>query len=528
MNKTVSLFLTTVLLMGCSSASIKKRNIHLNQLIAVNDLKADVDYTYNKIKQLHPDLYRYISKNELDLKFDSLKTTIRKPINSASFYKIVSPTVAAIRQGHTYVFAPTKILDKKESEALIKKGTGPFSQFEFGLFNDKIYVIRNKSDNPTIKTGSEVVAVNGVKPIDLINEHNRYYSSDGYNNTFKTAKNGGRFSNFFFHDYGYKDTIQYDFKINDSIKRITTVRNNKDTSGTKTKKIVPEKIVVDRLIAKASKHRKRISGYNKSENIYNRNLRFIQKDSSVALMKINSFRLGNYTTFYKESFTKIEQYKTNTLILDLRNNGGGALSEIEKLYSYLSDSSYVFLDKSEVVSRSSLFKAGYFSGGSIAKKAIKAVFAPLVYGYLLLSVHKNENGKIYIANQSKLRKTNKKAFKGKLYVLINGGSFSASCIISSNLKGSKRATFVGEETGGAFNGTVAGFMPLKKLPNSKIQIRIGTMSIAPHFKTDIEGHGIYPDVAIQPTLEDAINGNDPELNWVLEDIKSKYNPILNK
>jgi C-terminal processing protease CtpA/Prc len=45
------------------------------------------------------------------------------------------------------------------------------------------------------------------------------------------------------------------------------------------------------------------------------------------------------------------------------------------------------------------------------------------------------------------------AFKGKIYVMINGGSFSASSLISSNLK-LKRVTFVGEETGGAFNGTV--------------------------------------------------------------------------
>jgi C-terminal processing protease CtpA/Prc len=38
--------------------------------------------------------------------------------------------------------------------------------------------------------------------------------------------------------------------------------------------------------------------------------------------------------------------------------------------------------------------------------------------------------------------------------MINGGSFSASSLISSNLK-LQRVTFVGEETGGAFNGTVA-------------------------------------------------------------------------
>jgi hypothetical protein len=54
------------------------------------------------------------------------------------------------------------------------------------------------------------------------------------------------------------------------------------------------------------------------------------------------------------------------------------------------------------------------------------------------------------------------------------------------------------------------------------------MLMSSKFKTTKEGHGIYPDVIIQPTLEDAINGNDPALNWILKDIKSKYNPILNK
>jgi hypothetical protein len=42
-------------------------------------------------------------------------------------------------------------------------------------------------------------------------------------------------------------------------------------------------------------------------------------------------------------------------------------------------------------------------------------------------------------------------------------SFSASSLISSNLKVQK-SNFVGEETGGAFNGTVVGFMPVVELP----------------------------------------------------------------
>jgi C-terminal processing protease CtpA/Prc len=52
--------------------------------------------------------------------------------------------------------------------------------------------------------------------------------------------------------------------------------------------------------------------------------------------------------------------------------------------------------------------------------------------------------------------------------LINGASFSASSIISAKLKYEKRAVIVGEETGGANDGTVAGVNNTVTLPHSKL------------------------------------------------------------
>ena len=106
-----------------------------------------------------------------------------------------------------------------------------------------------------------------------------------------------------------------------------------------------------------------------------------------------------------------------------------------------------------------------------------------------------------------------------MYVLINGGSFSASSIISSNLKGSKKATFVGTETGGADNGCVAGIMPVWTLPHSKLDLRFGLMTCEAPYKAEQDGRGIFPDKAITPTLIDRINGTDPELEWVLNNCK---------
>jgi hypothetical protein len=40
----------------------------------------------------------------------------------------------------------------------------------------------------------------------------------------------------------------------------------------------------------------------------------------------------------------------------------------------------------------------------------------------------------------------------------------------------------------------------------------------------LEGHGVFPDKEIVPTLEDKIKDIDVEMNWVLEDLKKNQSP----
>ena len=88
MKKALSLIIAIIF---ASCSSVKNHNSHLNDLIPVEDLKSDVDYSYQKMKDLHPKLYWYISEKDLNYKFDSLKTSITKPITSFEFYKKLAP-----------------------------------------------------------------------------------------------------------------------------------------------------------------------------------------------------------------------------------------------------------------------------------------------------------------------------------------------------------------------------------------------------------------------------------------------------
>ncbi|KQB42146.1 Peptidase, S41 family [Flavobacterium daejeonense] len=519
LDKKIVLLLLILFFSQCSS--ISTNNAHLQTEIPSKKLQKDVAFTHKKLQKLHPKLDYYISKEQLDFKFDSLKSSLNNPLTPLEFYKKISPLVAAVKQGHSYVLPPEKEYSKKETKALLKKGIGPFSQFDFTFYKDKLYVVKNKSSNPTILPGTEVLSVNGIEPQNLINEYNRYFSSDGFNTTFKKEIASKRFVAYFTIENGIKDSLNYVFKIHDSIQNITIKRFKKDSLEQKAKKTVQKISVADQNKIKVLKKKKRINGFDKTSKTFIRELRFLSKDSSVAYLKIIGFKDGRFRKFYKDCFAELQKRNTQTLILDLRNNGGGRLNEIIKLYSYLADSTFVFLQKSEVVSRGSLFEGAYFNKGSFPVKIAKSLLAPFVYSYLLLTVHKDKDGQNYFATETKPHPIAKNAFGGKLFMLINGGSFSASSILSSNLKGSQRATFVGTETGGDYNGTVAGFMPVIQLPHSKLKVRMGVMNFAPFYQTPVKGHGIFPDINIQPTLEDKIQGKDPELDWILNNIKAQ-------
>ncbi len=510
-------FLSLLSLLFIQCTSIKEHNEHVDDLIHIDYLKADVDFTYKKLQRLQPKLYWYISKNDLDHKFDSLKNTLKRPITSYEFYKKLSPVVASIRQGHLMVAPSLKMMTKAEEKILKEKGIGPFSQFEFEIINDKMYVIKNKSLEQSIKSGAEVIAINNIKTSELIAEYYTLFTSDGYNKTFKRKRMSTLFPFFYSNENGIQDNLFFSFKQNDTLQTVYIKR--KKTEQPKMKNGV-QMSVISHEQNSINKKDKSTYGYNEITKTNNRNLKFIDKDKSIALMKIKHFDIGNPKRFYEESFSTMQLNKTKTLIIDLRNNPGGTLNEIANLYSYISDSNFAFIDPYQVTSKTALIEKTPFNKSPlIAKILMTPFYAPVAF----FKVHKGDDGRYYSSNSnSKPKPINQKAFRGKVYVMINGGTFSAASIISSNLKGSKRATFVGEETGGAYNGTVAGIMPTIKLPHSKIKVTIGLMVVTPYYKTDLEGRGIFPDKEITPAIADYINEKDPELDWILQDIKKNF------
>ncbi len=141
---------------------------------------------------------------------------------------------------------------------------------------------------------------------------------------------------------------------------------------------------------------------------------------------------------------------TDALIIDLRNNGGGDAGASTLLASYLFDT------------RTHLGDFYYRQGNRIEQRWSLDVVPGLRYGQ-----------------------------RKDVYILTSKDSFSAAEDFAYLLKNLKRATVVGETTGGGANAGAdvrllphfAAFMPLSRL-------------VSPITKTNWEGVGVTPDLKV--------------------------------
>lgn len=489
-----------------SCASIRRHNEQRASCIPPEQLKEDVDFAYSKLQQMHPQLYWYIPKKELELKFDSLKQTINEPLTPLQFYFKLQPVIAGIREGHLSLRIPRKKFTKKEIKTLEHK-KGLFSRFEYYISGDQMYITENRDSIEHIQPGTEILSINHIPVSEYIKKYRNLISSDGYNTTFQPYFLKDLFFNYYTAENGLADRAILETLYRGEKHTYTLSRESKSDSD----------LEKDKEMNKRTQERK-LNDYVAASNSYNRSFKFLDKDSTVAYIKVKSFSREYSDEFYKKTFAKIKKAKSDYLIIDVRNNYGGSLYEINNLYSYLTNKPFTLIKPSQVTSRDIPLRTNYFRKSNPLDYAIKSISYPSYFFAQAFSTYKKDGKVFYKMKADKPTKPNKEAFHGKVFVLINGGSFSASSIITAKLKNDKRATLVGEETGGANDGTVAGFYSYQKLPNSEIRFPIGLLLVQPNIDFSDTKKGVTPDIEIKENLQDIIDKKDPQLDWIRNEI----------
>lgn len=197
-------------------------------------------------------------------------------------------------------------------------------------------------------------------------------------------------------------------------------------------------------------------------------------DKNVLYLRISSFdnNVAKQLTKYIKKYGK----QTKGIVLDLRNNPGGALGQAIKTVD-------IFVDKGIIVSQKGRTKKD--SEAYMASSYATLTQVPMV-------------------------------------VLVNGGSASASEIVSGALQDLKRAVIIGEVTFG--KGSVQALIPIVKDRSEAIKLTIAKYYL-PSGRT-IQAKGIIPDITSYPGK--VPTKNDDEFSIKEKDLKKHLEVELEK
>jgi C-terminal processing protease CtpA/Prc len=110
------------------------------------------------------------------------------------------------------------------------------------------------------------------------------------------------------------------------------------------------------------------------------------------------------------------------------------------------------------------------------------------------------------------KSNNKWRHEGQTFLITDASNSSATFYLARVMKLGKVATLVGQTTGGTQKGINGGAMFFLRLPNSGIEMDIPLIGNFPY--KEAPDLGIVPDVVVEKTLEDVMEGRDPEIETV--------------
>ncbi len=438
-------------------------------------LKDDFELLRFSLEEAHAGLYRYVPKADMDRQFDALQKRVSRPLRISQFYAEVLKLAAAVRDGHTRVQAPSSL-----SVWLRQKPIRPPLAIHFE--GGRVRVLKDASGLEPSAVGCDVLAVNGRPIAAVVDALLRYLPGDGYSDGRRSnLESPDVFGGLFALEFG--ETEKYVFHV-------------RSAEG-KERDIEVPGVPIEELEKRMGPLHPRPSGPLLS-------LRF---EGEVGVLTVRSFGPRtlsgsglSYPDFLTQAFQTLLEKKTESLIIDVRDNGGGNDEYGQMLYAHLAPAPFYYYDRLQMNKEKSEF---------LRRTGAVRSLPPL---------RQDEKGRWVSTDHPNLglKQPREPVFAGRVFILENGRSFSATGEFMTAVYANKRGVFIGEESGAGITGNTSGIMVGLKLDNSGIVVSIPMVGY--YMAGDHGPHperGIMPDHEVIPTVEDILAGRDPVMEFAL-------------
>ncbi|GGG44188.1 S41 family peptidase [Bizionia arctica] len=470
-------------------------------------MRKDLELFKNIRVTTNSGLYKYRTSQEID----SIYNWAAKQINNSSTYRDFYNIISQLTDFEGSLHNDTSMSEKLNQSLKTEKS---------GYFPYPVKWIEGKwimnYENEKIPLGSEIISINNEKIEVVIKDLYKYYTTDGINKTGKQIGLNYSFSRYYRLNYGLTETFSVIYK-----------EANSNTTSQITLESLSYKNYYINVENRFSKPFDEVNYKNWNDNdIYS----YKSIDKFTGILTINDFGMGNeedqkhlkYVSFLDSIFTTIKKNDIKNLIVDVRYNGGGTDPNDLVTYSYLTDRNFSE-NKQAWISFNKIPHLKYIE--SNVPSFLRFLGVGKYNKWFQKEFYIEKENHFYqgpLSEDRKIRKPNKQAFKGEVYLLISPRIASAGSLFASMVAGNSNTTVIGEETMGGYYGH-NGHTPFTYiLPNSKISTSFSIVNLeqdVPKKENQIYNRGIIPDFNVNQTFEDYLNQKDTQMDFTRDLIK---------
>ncbi|GAA5023873.1 hypothetical protein GCM10011506_07020 [Marivirga lumbricoides] len=480
-----------IFLVSCKSEN-GKTELKESYSLSEQEMLQDFEVFESIYKKANAGLYKYHSRSEIDSVFSKNKAEIKDNVSYREFYNILWNVIDYTGSCHNELTYPDS-LDSHLSKQKI------FFPIPIKYLENKVFT---NLEYKNIPIGSEIISINNVNANQFVTSIARYVSTDGFNKTGKYKKIETDWLPFYIYLSEGKLTqfeIEYKAPNSDSPKKSTI-----------------ESVSYKDFYANYNKR------YSKEfESKFNNDYSYQWIDSlSTGFLEVHTFAMGGpetdghkkYAAFLDSVFTTLKTQKVETLIVDVRGNGGGNDPNDLLLYSYLTQREF-----KENTSAFTLFQEIPFQEYYIDDD-VEELKNDLKEEHSIL-----KEGKYYQNNNfNKVWKSRENAFHGTIILLIDPYVASAGSLFASLVKSDENTVVIGEETLGGYYGHT-GHIPVNyELPNSKLHLTFSIVDLnqdVTQLSDEKFGDGVKPDFKVGQSYQDFMNNRDTQLNFAIQKIE---------
>jgi C-terminal processing protease CtpA/Prc len=468
------------------------------QVIKAADLQVDWAVLRRAYEELHPGLYRYNTKAEMDAHFEELKRKLSHDLPLQDAYLAFSEFAAQVKCGHTYAnfFNQTKEIAE---ELFQGQNRVPFY---FVWMNGRMVITRDFTPDHQLPRGTQVVAINGNPADTILKRLMTIARADGSNDPKRVA---------YLEVTGDDKYEAFDIYFPMFFPQTSTTMQLVAQRPGERK---PAKIAVQTLT-----YAERVEPRKSQEATLQGGdqplFEWKYLDNGSAYLRMPSWALykskWDWKAWLNAKLDELADKNAPALIVDLRGNEGGNDVGDEILSRLVAQDLKIPAFGRLVRYRQTpedlnpyldTWDPSFKNWGTAAHDLDKPwPTAPPVHYFLLVRDGESADGDMIVHSA--------KPFRGKLFVLIDANNSSATFQFDQIVKQNKLGTLVGQPTGGNLRGINGGAFFFLRLPKSHIEMDIPLIARFP--SSPQPDAGITPDIPVAKTIEDIISGADPEM-----------------